>query len=122
MLPCPCADKAAGLFPETIDLLLGDQPIDQAKGVGGVRQQPLGSLRLDLGGPAGEALADIDAPLTAPPLRVLAPNPRSLASSTTAPMPCLANSSAVDSPAYPPPTIATRADRGRSASSPAAGM
>ena len=61
MLLCPGADKAAGLLPETIDLLLADQPIDQAKGVGGVRQEPFGPLRLDIGGPAGEALADIDA-------------------------------------------------------------
>ena len=34
-----------------------------------------------------------------PPLRVLAPKPSSFASSTTASMPCLANSSAVDNPA-----------------------
>src|SRR5262249_20389267 len=61
-------------------------------------------------------------PLTAPPLRVLAPEPSSPASSTMASMPCLASSSAVDSPAYPPPTIATRADRGTSTSSPAVGL
>src|SRR5438270_508781 len=54
-------------------------------------------------------------PLTAPPLRVLAPKPSSLASSTTASMPCLASSSAVDSPAYPPPMIATRAALGTAA-------
>src|SRR4029077_5551694 len=61
MLPCPGADKAAGLFPEAIDFFLLDQPVDPAKRVGGVRQQPLGPLWLDIGGPAGEAFADIDA-------------------------------------------------------------
>ena len=61
MLLCPGADKAAGLFPEAVDLFLLDQPVDQAKGVGGVRQQPFGPLGLDIGAPAGEALADIDA-------------------------------------------------------------
>ena len=61
MFLCPGADKAAGLFPEAIDLFLLDQPVDQAKRVGRVRQQPFGPLGLDIGGPAGEALADIDA-------------------------------------------------------------
>ena len=61
MLLCPRTDKAAGLFPEAIDFFLLDQPVDQTKGVGGVRQQPLGPLGLHLRGPAGEAFADIDA-------------------------------------------------------------
>ena len=61
MLLCPRADEAARLFPEAIDVFLVDQPIDQGKGVGCVRQEPLGSLRLDIGGAAGEALADVDA-------------------------------------------------------------
>ena len=61
MLLCPRADETAGLFPEAIDLFLLDQPVDQAKGVRRVRQQPLGALGLDVGAPSGEALADIDA-------------------------------------------------------------
>jgi hypothetical protein len=66
-------------------------------------------------------LPTLTPPLTAPPLRVLAPKPSSFASSTTASMPCRTSSSAADSPAYPPPTIATRASRGTSTSSPTLG-
>ena len=61
MVSCPGADKAAGLFPKAGDVFLFDQPVDQREGVGGVRQHPVGAAGLDIGGPAAEALADIDA-------------------------------------------------------------
>src|SRR4051794_25382960 len=60
-------------------------------------------------------------PLTEPPLRVLAPIPRTPRSSTTASTPCRDNSRAVVSPAYPAPTTTTLASCGTAASSPLAG-
>ena len=61
MLFCPGADKAAGLFPKAGDLFLVDQPVDQRESIGGVGQDPLDPVGIDLDGFAGEALADIDA-------------------------------------------------------------
>ncbi len=60
MLGRPRPDKAAALPPEAFDRFLGDQPLDQREGVGGVRQEALAALGIDLGGAAAETLADID--------------------------------------------------------------
>src|SRR3954468_8604221 len=57
----PGPDKPAALLPEAVDPFLFDQPLDQRERVRGVGQQPVGPLRIDLGGASGKALANIDA-------------------------------------------------------------
>jgi len=103
-LPCemlfgPGADEPAGfsqkqsIFSSSISRSISPKASEPSESIERSRSGSIsGTLPVKL-------LPMLTPPLTAPPLRVLAPKPSSFASSTTASMPCLANSSAADSPA-----------------------